>query len=67
MEVTHHINGKAVLFESVGIADNHGHSREHQMEGYTEINGIWIHTHNATGSFTFTGDFEELTDIEPVN
>jgi hypothetical protein len=48
------------------MVENHGHSREWSMEGFTQIEGEFKHTHNATGSYDFTGEFEELTDIEKV-
>jgi hypothetical protein len=65
-EVTKTIDGKEVLFEAIEMVENHGHSREWSMEGFTQIEGEFKHTHNAIGSYDFTGEFEELTDIEKV-
>ncbi len=57
------INGKQVEFEPVEQIDNHGHSREWAMDGYTD----GVLTHTATGSYTFTEEFEEIDNIEKIN
>ena len=63
MTHTETINGKQVLFETVGVAERFEHSTEYFMKGYT---GDKL-THTAIGSFAFgSDDFEEISHIEEV-
>lgn len=61
-EIKQTIEGKEVIFEAVEMVDKHGHSNEWAMDGYTGD----VLTHTASGSYTYFGGFEDLTDIEKI-
>jgi len=57
------INGKEVIFETVGVAERLEHSTEYFMSGFTGDQ----FTHTAIGSFAIgSDDFEEISYIEEV-
>jgi len=63
MKISKIIDGKEVIFKTVGVAERFDHSTEYFMSGFT--GGQFTHT--AIGSFAIgSDDFEEISYIEKV-